>query len=334
MIYGKDGSEPSFFPLSWDHRQRKIGWERTSVGTWFEVIVKIHRECEDAVGEILANFGAKGYSVEDPHLASDPDVRWTGDYWPDVVDDGMIVVKAYFPQNLLEEQWKQLQNQVAALADFGLKVGAWEVTRRAVAEEDWAHAWKDYYHTEVFDRVVVKPLWEEYEPKEGQLVIVMDPGMAFGTGGHPTTSMCLRALQTFPIAGKVVWDIGTGSGILACAAGQMGADNIVACDIDPTATASARINAERNGVVAHVMEGTIEDLLGTADVIIANIIADVIVPMAPIAAEKLNPQGWFLASGIIENRIDDVRGALSAASLNIIEEWHQGEWYCVLSRKG
>lgn len=301
------------------------------MGQWYEISVMIGRECEDAAGEILMEQGAAGYSVEDPRLAEAADVRWVGDYWPDVSDDGTIVLKGYFSSPLDERVLATMEARLRSLEQFGLEVGFLELKAAIVDEEDWAHAWKKHYHTETYGRIVIRPVWEDFDADEEQFVIAMDPGMAFGTGGHPTTSMCLLALQELPLQGRSLWDVGSGSGILSCAAGKLGAHPITACDIDPVAVEASRVNTARNGVEAHCIQGVIEDLHDKADVIVANIIADVIVPMIAQIPERLLPGGHYIASGIIENRVPEVREALRRAGMSIVQEWQQGEWYCVLA---
>ncbi len=301
------------------------------MGQWFEVCIEIGRECEEAAGELLSQLGAAGFSVEDPRLAEAADVRWLGDYWPDVHDEGLVVLKGYFGSPVTDKDLLSLEHNLRSLAEFGLEVDRLTIKTRTVDEEDWAHAWKQHYHTETYGRIVVRPVWEDYQPQAQELVIAMDPGMAFGTGGHPTTNMCLRALQDIPMAGRSFWDVGTGSGILSCAAGRLGADPITACDIDPTAVEICGINAARNGIPVQCVLGTIDDLPGRADVIAANIIADVIVPMVPTIPQRLTKGGHFVASGIIAERVQDVQEALRQAGMTVLREWQQGEWYCVLA---
>ncbi len=301
------------------------------MGHWQQVKIRIGRECEEAAGEVLQALGASGYSVEDPELSYGSDVRRISDYVPEQDNDGHVILRAYFQPAVAPEQLARLEQDLSYLRHYGLSVGALSVETSMIREEDWAHAWKQYYHTEVFGRIVVRPTWEAYQPQPDQVVVEIDPGMAFGTGGHPSTSMCLYALQELDLSERCFWDVGTGSGILSCAAGKLGASPIAACDVDVTAVKTARDNMKCNGVKGHCVQGTIDSLTGTADVIAANIMADVIIELMPIIPSKLRPGGRFIGSGIIDTRVPDCQEAAAAHDMEILQEWREGEWYTFLA---
>ena len=201
-----------------------------------------------------------------------------------------------------------------------------------IEQEDWQNAWKKYYHAmDIGQRLAIVPGWETYDTD--RIVITMDPGMAFGTGTHHTTSMCMEYLEEIITPQAEVFDVGTGSGILSIAAAKLGAKSIVAVDIDANAVRIAKENIAGNGLseVIAVKEG---DLLhgteGKADVIIANIIADIIIMLLPDVAQKLKADGKFLASGIIEEREDDIKQAAAASGLKVVSTRHKGGWVAML----
>lgn len=208
----------------------------------------------------------------------------------------------------------------------------YQLNTTGVEQEDWQNAWKKYYHAmDIGERLAIVPGWEDY--RTDRIRIVMDPGMAFGTGTHHTTSMCMEYLEEIITPQAEVFDVGTGSGILSIAAAKLGAKSIVAVDIDANAVRIAKENIAGNGLseVIAVKEG---DLLhgteGKAGVIIANIIADIIIMLLPDVAQKLKADGKFLASGIIEEREDDIKQAAAASGLKVISTRHKGGWVAML----
>ena len=215
---------------------------------------------------------------------------------------------------------------------------ALRVTTRLVPSEDWEHSWKRYWHAlEIGERLVIKPSWEAWTGDPDKLVIALDPAQAFGTGTHPTTQLCLRALEdAVPnYDAPRVLDVGTGSGILAIAAAMLGARHVDACDTDPVAVEATIENATRNGVAGQiaVTVGAIDVLEGQAEVVVANILAEVIAPIAPELAARTKPGGMVIASGIIRARQAMVEEAFEAAGLVVLRIEHQGEWVLVEARK-
>ena len=205
-----------------------------------------------------------------------------------------------------------------------------EISTSAVYEEDWATAWKKYYHPiKVGQRLVVCPSWESYDKAKDEVVLVLDPGMAFGTGTHETTRLCLQLLESYVTPETMLLDIGCGSGILSVAALLLGAKNAVGVDIDETAVRVAKENAELNGVseTSSFLCGDLtEKVAGSFDVICANIVADVIIRLSPVISQFLKKDGVFIASGIIAERADEVATVLTSEGLNVTTRTEQGGW--------
>ncbi|MFX4263381.1 50S ribosomal protein L11 methyltransferase [Pelotomaculum propionicicum] len=304
---------------------------------WLEIAVRTPADGVEPVSEIFIEMGAGGVVIEDPALILQYERKTHPDEWAvseQPEENGLSLVKAYLP---LEDGWPGRVEEIRSLvSQLGLAPMP-EIATRAVAEEDWAEAWKKYYKTvRVGRRLVIKPSWEEYQPLEGDLVIEMDPGMAFGCGTHATTALCLTLLEKYVRTGITVYDIGTGSGILAVAAARLGAGRVYAVDLDPVACKTAAENVERNnaGGVVSVRQGNLAELLENgADLVVANIIADVIAGFAPQAAAILKPGGVFIASGIIREKADMVRRALEAAGLSVCEDLEDGLWIALVARK-
>ena len=276
---------------------------------WAEIQIDTEPSAVDAVGAALYAAGCGGFEVRE--TAAPPTVAG---YLP--VDDR------------LEGRLEQLQDALAKLPEFGVVGAGTELTLRYVEEADWATAWKAYYKPMRIGRhLVVTPPWESPELGPDDLAIVVDPGMAFGTGSHPTTQLCLVALEEYVKPGMAVADVGTGSGILAIAAAKLGASVVNANDSDPLAVKIAVENAAVNGVTVAVAE-TLPP--GPYAVVVANILADVIIGMADDLAQLTQPGGTLIASGIIDTRESDVRQAVQAAGFTSQDTRHQGEWVALI----
>ena len=310
--------------------------------TWLEVSVKVQHDAEEVTAEILREAGARnGVAIEDPVLYET--VRRSlpfelCDPLPEQTDLSVVTVTAYYPED--GELEKRLQRIESELTDVEKRVGSFRIGPtlfRKVSETDWSDEWKQYFHvTRVGKHIVVKPSWETYEAKEGDVVLELDPGMAFGTGTHPTTCLVLEAMEKIIRPDSTVFDVGTGSGILAMTAAKLGAKTIKAVDIDGVAVRTARENIARAGLADRI-EVTQGDLLhgteGKADVIVANILADIIILLLPDIPGKLKEGGLFFASGIIENYQKDVTEAAENVGLRVKEVTRIQDWVGLLMEK-
>ena len=302
---------------------------------WLEIAVSSPPAGVELVSEIFRELGVGGVVIEDPaviHMYAARTPRGMGCF-PGGGQTEKPVVKAYY---LWMTAWTGGWKSFFRPEPPGLKPEA-EVSTRAVREEDWASTWKQYYKpVHVGRRIVVRPSWEDYRAVEGELVIELDPGMAFGCGTHPTTSLCLKLLENYIRGGERIYDVGTGSGILAVAAAALGAGRVVAVDLDPVACRAAAENVARNrveGIVRVVQGNLLDNLNGGADLVVANIIAGVIISLAPDAAAALVPGGFLIASGIIRHRAEEVRDALEEAGLTPWEQLEEGEWTAIVAKK-
>ncbi len=295
------------------------------------VSVTIPPQWEELLSNLLFECGAEGVSIEDPrdlyHRKMQDKDNMGCDLMPPAID-APIVVKGFFPVENWTETESVLQQQLQALlAGSG---DNYTYTAEEIKDEQWADAWKEFYQTEKLgERIVVKPTWETYQAADEEIIIELDPGMAFGTGGHATTKNCLRLLEKESLAGKKVLDIGTGSGILAICSGKLGADSVLAVDIDADAVKIAAENIAQNSVqnkVTAMCGDLLETVTGQYDVIIANIVADVIIKLLETIEQFLNENGIFIISGIIDTREEDVQSAIAKTSLTVKEIVREDGW--------
>ena len=313
---------------------------------WVELTIHTTTMGADIVSEALISEGATGTMVEDRADIPDPDKP--NGYW-EIIDPNLIdtlpedvVVHAWFePDERFADRMGALRTRMAELkaADLGIDLGTLEIGTANVHDEDWSEVWKKFYKPfRAGKRLVVKPTWELYDAQENDLVMEIDPGMAFGSGTHETTGMCLELLEDVMLKQPVrtVIDVGTGSGILAIGAAMLGAEDVLAIDIDPTAVKVAQENVEHNGLqgVIRAVEGNLlESTDGVCEVCVANIIADVICMFAQPLIPHIVPGGLFICSGIIKEREQDVVNALTEANYTILEIRRKGEWVAMLSRR-
>lgn len=286
------------------------------------------------MGNALAELTGGGYAVDDPL-----DIIQNRDSWEitDLVpgDPAWVTVKGWLAdEGDVEGARIRLEERLAEIRTLDL--GTIEAPACAwVQEEDWANAWKAYFKpTRVGERLMIIPSWETYELQPQDVPLYLDPGMAFGTGTHPTTSLCLRRLESLVKPGMRVLDVGTGSGILAIASARLGAGPVVGIDIDPVAVRVAKENAERNGAAIDVRVGTLDQVeTDECDLVIANIIASIIIDILPEVVTRMKKGGLFLASGIIAEKKQAVADAMMAAWLLPVEIREEGGWVAILAKK-
>lgn len=296
---------------------------------WVELSLFAAPEAVDAIAEVVRSHGVAGVAVEE-EIAAD------GDEGFDLTGASARIL-AYIPDGAdTGDRVRRIQEGIWHLRAFDLAPMS-PVTTRLLDEEDWATAWKAHFHPlRVGRRIVVKPTWRDYEGRAGDVVIELDPGMAFGTGLHPTTRMMLEAMETNGVVGPRcnVLDVGTGSGILAIASAKLGAARVFALDVEAVAvdvaTENVRVNRVSDSVT--VARGSIEGSEGPFDAILANIIATVIADMAPAFAERMTPASTLLVSGIIEERARLVADAFEGSNIRIVETRRDGDWLCHTAR--
>ena len=276
---------------------------------WSEVSIRTSHEATDVVAEIFHDIGASGVVIEDPALVNDYIQAGGWDYTdiPKSEQTEVVTVKAYLPVDSdLSGRMTELEEKIKALQAAAPAAGPCDITSQSVRDEDWEDNWKAYFHTEkVGALVVVRPAWEEYEAGPDDIVVSLDPGAAFGTGTHPTTSMCIRELEGLIKGGQRVFDVGTGSGILAITAAKLGATDITAMDYDNTAVRIAGENIRAKTGRSDLLQA----FEGKADIIIANLIADLVIRLFDELDEHLAVGGKLLASGIITERLSEVTEA-------------------------
>ena len=291
---------------------------------WLELSVEADVEAVEAVSEILGRV-AEGTAVHPTRLVRDSNDELLARADPAA---GFVVTAHVADGAAADSAIESTERALWHLQAFGLRpVGALRV--RAVDDADWSDAWKEHYVAQRIGRVLIVPSWASDQPGDGEVAITLDPGMAFGTGLHPTTRGCLELLQELSPMPATVLDVGCGSGILALAALRLGAERALGLDTDPLAVEAALTNADRNGLAARfeVHHGTLPATGGELyPLVLANLVAAVLVDLAPRLAAHLGPGGTLLASGIIEPRVDEVIGAMAAADLEVHRRRDDGEW--------
>lgn len=303
---------------------------------WKEISVVTEGICAEAVAGIFHQMGSGGVVVEDFQAARryENQKKWNPDLFsPDFLDHDFVVIKAYFNEE--RQVIEDITDKLAKVEEnFGVKC---KIFLDEVRDEDWEESWKKYYHTfKVGERIVIKPSWEDYEPKKDEIVVEIDPGMAFGTGIHASTRFCLRFLDKYLQGGEKIVDAGCGSGILSIAAVKMGAESVYAMDIDDVAVKVARENVNLNHLEDKIQvdEGDIVEKIGhmEIDMVLANITAEVINILLPQAAKALKPGGWFFGSGIVDSRFPGVQKKLEECGFIIEEVLTDVDWVGVAAR--
>jgi len=279
----------------------------------------------DLIADIFDDIGIQGVEVDDPCL--EPEEGWGSDA---VARPAQPAVTGYFPADeRLDDRCRLLEQALSHLS--ATHPLAYRITYRKIEEQDWAESWKQFFFPEqITPNIVVKPTWRDYTAQPGQQVIEIDPGMAFGTGTHPTTALCVRLLEKYIRPDQSVLDVGTGSGILLIAAAKLGATRLAGVDLDPIAVNVARSNLIQN----HIHENTFTLLCGdlidtvssTYDVVVANILADVIIDLLDDVTQTMQPGGIFICSGIIQAYCEKVAQKMAGCGFEIKDIIDKGEW--------
>ena len=314
---------------------------------WNKFRLKTTTESEDIVSSMLMDIGIQGIEIEDkiPLTQSDKEQMFV-DILPEIAaDDGVAYISFYLEEE--EDKETVLANIRAELEEISTyaNVGECTIEESQTEDVDWVNNWKQYFHQFYVDDVLIIPSWEEVKPEdEDKMIIHIDPGTAFGTGMHETTQLCIRQIRKFVTPETTILDVGCGSGILGMLALKFGAKYSVGTDLDPCAIDATYENMEVNGITRdqyEVMIGNIiddkdvQDKVGynKYDIVAANILADVLVPLTPVILNQLKTGGIYITSGIIEAKEETVVNAVQEAGLEVLEVTHQGEWVSVTARK-
>ena len=310
---------------------------------WTEISIKTSQEGADIAAQAFYEVGITGLVIEDPDELSQLSKE---EFFWDYIDesmvgtsDGTVVIKAYLSSDSsLGEKLSLIKDKINWLKkrDLGVDLGSLDIELTSVREEDWSNTWKKYYKPmKVSDRIVIKPSWETYNKKKGQVILTLDPGMAFGTGTHETTMLCMQAIDQYIRPDHSLIDIGCGTGVLSIGALLLGAKAATAIDLDGNAVEIARKNAQINKVLDRmtlVHGNLLDEIEGSYDIVVANIIADVINEISQYVTNYIKDGGLFISSGIIHERLDEVIEQIESVGLIIEKVAKMGEWAMVVSR--
>lgn len=325
---------------------------------WVKFKIKTITEAEDILVSALYDIGLEGAQIEDkvPLTAWEKEQMFV-DILPESPEDDGVAYLSFFVEEKedgsLELQGERtdvetvlglVRRELEELRRF-CDMGEGSVSVDETEDIDWINNWKQYFHQFYIDDILVIPSWEEAEEERGKMVLHIDPGTAFGTGMHETTQLCIRQLRRFVKPGMEVLDVGTGSGILGILSLMFGAGHVTGTDLDPCAREAVLENCRANGILPGqftlylgnvITDGELQEKggPGRCDIVAANILADVLVPLTPVAARMLRPGGIYITSGIIDDKENVVRQAVEAAGLEVLEVTSQGEWRCITARKG
>ena len=314
---------------------------------WNKFTLKTRSEVEDIVISTLADVGIEGVEIQDkqPLTESDKQQMFV-DIMPDIPDDDGIAYLNFY-LDVDEDKEKVLADVRAALAEMQefLDLGECTITESETEDKDWINNWKQYFKQFYVDDILIIPSWEEVKLEDrDKMIIHIDPGTAFGTGMHETTQLCIRQLKKYVTKDTELLDVGTGSGILSIIALKLGARHAVGTDLDPCAVPAVEENKEVNGIpvgafdmmIGNIIDDKeVQDRVGYEkyDIVTANILADVLVPLTPVIVHQMKPGAVYITSGILDVKEEVVKEAVVAAGLEVVEVTHQGEWVSVTARK-
>lgn len=314
---------------------------------WNKFRLKTTTAAEEIVSSSLMELGIQGVEIEDkiPLTQADKEQMFVDILPQTEEDDGIAYISFYLEEEEDKEAMlEKVREELKELSDF-MDIGEAAIEESQTEDVDWVNNWKQYFHQFTIDDVLIIPSWEEVKPEdEDKMIIHIDPGTAFGTGMHETTQLCIRQIKKYVTEDTQILDVGCGSGILGMLALKFGAKHSVGTDLDPCAIDATHENMEVNGIAKEqyeVMIGNIiddkavQDKVGydKYDIVAANILADVLVPLTPVILSQLKSGGIYITSGIIEDKEETVVEAVKAAGLEVLEVNHQGEWVSVTARK-
>lgn len=323
---------------------------------WSRLRIKTIADAEDVIISALYDIGLEGAQIEDsvPLTAREKEQMFV-DIMPDAPEDDGIAYLSFYIEQEENESEKEHQDRLASMVEqvkqelddirTYMEIGDGSIAVSETEDKDWINNWKEFFHQFYIDDILVIPSWEKMdEADSGRMVLHIDPGTAFGTGMHETTQLCIRQLRRFVTSQTRILDVGTGSGILSILSLMFGAKGAVGTDLDPCAVNAVDDNKKNNGIKEeqfHLLIGDIitdqkiQDAVGydSYDIVVANILADVLVPLTPVIVHHLKSGGVYITSGIINDKEDVVREAVTGAGLDILEVTYQGEWVCITAGK-
>ena len=309
---------------------------------WSEVCIHTTNEAIEPISNILHETGASGLVIEDPQDLIKVRDNVYGEIYdldPNAYPEEGVRIKAYLPMNsFLGETVEQIKQAINNLLIYDIDLGKNHVSLSEVNEEEWATAWKKYYKpVKVSQKITITPTWEEYTPvSSDEIIIELDPGMAFGTGTHPTTVLSMQALETYLTSDDAVIDVGCGSGVLSIAAAKLGAKEVYAYDLDEIAVKSAQQNAKLNGLdnqIVVAQNNLLDHVNKQVNVIVSNILAEIIIRFVDDAWDNLVSDGLFITSGIIQNKKQLVKDKLTEQGFEIIAVNEMEDWISIVARK-
>ena len=315
---------------------------------WNKYTLKTRTEAEDLISSMMQDVGIEGIEIEDKvPLSQREKEQMFVDILPEgPADDGVAYISFYLePDADQEEMLERVREGLKEIAGWGVEIGEATIQASETEDKDWINNCKEFFHQFYVDDILIKPSWEEVKPEDRKkLLIQIDPGTAFGTGMHETTQLCIRQLRKFLTPETELLDVGTGSGILSIISLKLGAKHAVGTDLDPCAVEAVRENMEVNGIdpasfemmIGNIItEKEIQDRVGYEcyDIVVANILAEVLVPLTPVILSQLKPGGVYITSGIIDDKEDLVVETVKKCGLTVLEVTHQGEWVSVTARK-
>lgn len=314
---------------------------------WNKFRLKTTTEAEDIVSSMLMDLGVQGIEIEDkiPMTQAEKEQMFV-DILPETgINDGIAYISFYLEEDEDKESLLEaVKNELEDMRAY-VEVGEGTIEESQTEDVDWVNNWKKYFHQFYVDDILIIPSWEEVKPEdEGKMIVHIDPGTAFGTGMHETTQLCIRQIRKYLKDGDRILDVGTGSGILSIAALKLGAGYALGTDLDPCAVTAVKENMEVNGLKEDQYDVILGNIIDDPkvqseageeayDIVTANILAEVLLPLTPVVIHQLKKGGIYITSGIIDDKETVVVEAVKAAGLEVLEVTHQGEWVSVTARK-